>query len=70
MSTMLMEQLKTGDVLEIKTPDNDVITVLVLLATDESLVLDPCNDDTPFVVNTQELVEYRKFDAESMFADA
>jgi len=70
MTTMLMEQLKTGDVLEIKTPDNDVITVLVLLATDESLVLDPCNDDTPFVVNTQELVEYRKFDAESMFADA
>lgn len=70
MTTMLMEQLKTGDVLEIKTPDNDVITVLVLLATDEALVLDPCNDDTPFVVNTAELIEYRRFDAESMFADA
>ena len=70
MTTMLMEQLKTGDVLEIKTSDNDVITVLVLLATDDALVLDPCNDDTPFVVNTDELVEYRRFDAESMFADA
>jgi len=70
MTTMLMEQLKTGDVLEIKTSDNDVITVLVLLATDDALVLDPCNDDTPFVVNTEELVEYRRFDAESMFADA
>jgi len=70
MTTMLMEQLKTGDVLEIKTSDNDVITVLVLLATDDALVLDPCNDDTPFVINTEELVEYRKFDAESMFADA
>ena len=69
MTTMLMEQLKTGDVLEIKTSDNDVITVLVLLATDDALVLDPCNDDTPFVINTEELVEYRKFDAESMFAD-
>jgi hypothetical protein len=70
MTTMLMEQLKTGDVIELKTPDNDVITVLVLLATDDALVLDPCNDQTPFVVNAEELVEYRKFDAESMFADA
>ncbi|HYN32429.1 MAG TPA: hypothetical protein VES40_07375 [Ilumatobacteraceae bacterium] len=70
MTTMLMEQLKTGDVIEIKTPDNDVITVLVLLATDDALVLDPCNDQTPFVLNTEELVEYRKFDPESMFADA
>jgi hypothetical protein len=70
MTTMLMEQLKTGDVIEIKTPDNDVITVLVLLATDDALVLDPCNDQTPFVLNTEELVECRKFDPESMFADA
>ena len=70
MTTMLMEQLKTGDVIEIKTLDNEVISVLVLLATDDALVLDPCNDQTPFVVNTEELVEYRKFDAESMFADA
>ncbi len=70
MTTMLMEQLKTGDVIEIKTPDDDVITVLVLLATDDALVLDPCNDQTPFVLNAEELVEYRRFDAESMFADA
>jgi hypothetical protein len=70
MTTMLMEQLKAGDVIEIKTSGSDVITVLVLLATDDAVVLDPCNDQTPFVVNTEELVEYRKFDAESMFADA
>jgi hypothetical protein len=69
MTTMLMEQLKTGDVIEMKTPDNDVITVLVLLATDDALVLDPCNDETPFVLNAAELVEYRRFDAESMFTD-
>jgi hypothetical protein len=66
---MLMEKLNTGDVLEIAT-DDDVITVLVLLATEESLVLDPCNGDTPFVVNSEELVNYRRFDAEAMFADA
>jgi hypothetical protein len=69
MTTMLMEQLQAGDVIEIKTADHDVITVLVLLATEDALVLDPCNDQTPFVLNAEELVEYRRFDAESMFAD-
>jgi len=70
MTTILMDQLNTGDVIEMKTHDNDVITVLVLLATDDALVLDPCNGDTPFVLRADELIEYRKFDAEAMFADA
>jgi hypothetical protein len=70
MTTILMDQLNTGDVIEMKTDDNDVITVLVLLATEDALVLDPCNGDTPFVLRADELIEYRKFDAESMFADA
>ena len=70
MTTMLMEELNTGDVIEMKTPDNEVMTVLVLLATDDALVLDPCNGDTPFVLNIEELIEYRKFDAEALFADA
>jgi hypothetical protein len=68
MTTMLMEELHAGDVIELKTADDDVMTVLVLLATDDAVVLDPCNDETPFVVNTEELIEYRKFDAEAMFA--
>ena len=66
MTTMLMEQLQAGDVIEIKSGD-DVITVLVLLATEDALVLDPCDGETPFVLNTEELVEYRKFDAEALF---
>ena len=70
MTTILMDQLNTGDVIEMKTADNDVITVLVLLATDDALVLDPCNDETPFVLRVDELIEYRKFDAEALFADA
>lgn len=69
MTTMLMEELETGDVIEIKVND-DVITVLVLLATDHAVVLDPCNGATPIVLNTQELVEYRKFDANAMLVDA
>jgi hypothetical protein len=68
MTTMLMEELHAGDVIELKTVD-DVVTVLVLLATDDAVVLDPCDGDTPFVLNTDELVEYRKFDAEALFGD-
>jgi hypothetical protein len=71
MATMLMQELKAGDVIEVKTAANvedDVMTVLVLLATDEFVVLDPCNDSTPFVVKCTELVEYRKFDADEVFS--
>lgn len=65
MVTMLMEKLNTGDVIEVKTvaDHDDVMSVLVLLATDEFMILDPCDDSTPFVVHYDELVEYRKFDA-------
>jgi hypothetical protein len=70
MATMLMQELNAGDVIEVKTVanvDDDVMTVLVLLATDEFVVLDPCNDSTPFVVKVSELIEYRKFDADEVF---
>ncbi len=66
MTTMLMEKLNTGDVIEVKTKvdtGDDVMTVLVLLATDDFVVLDPCDDSTPFVVKSDELLEYRRFDA-------
>ena len=68
MTTTMMEQLAAGDVIEVKTADGDVITVLVLLATDEAVVLDPCDGDVPFVVDVDELVEYRKFDPETLYA--
>lgn len=71
MDTMLTQELNAGDVIEVKTAanvDGNVMTVLVLLATDEFVVLDPCNDSTPFVVKCTELVEYRKFDADEVFA--
>ncbi len=66
MVTMLMEKLVTGDVIEVKTikPDDDIMTALVLLATDTFLILDPCDGSTPFVVQRDELVEYRRFDGE------
>lgn len=65
MNTMLMQELTAGDVIEVKTVadvDDDVMTVLVLLATDDFVILDPCNDSTPFVLKNSELIEYRKFE--------
>ncbi len=70
MTTILMEKLSAGDVIEVKTSaetGDDVMTVLVLLATEEFIVLDPCDDTTPFVLRQDELVEYRKFDAGEEF---
>ncbi|NND74291.1 MAG: hypothetical protein HKN44_04730 [Ilumatobacter sp.] len=69
MTTMLKQELIAGDVIEVATKDGDAMTVLVLLANDEFLVLDPCNDSTPFVVEVDELAEYRKFDADEFLAD-
>ena len=60
MTTLLNEQLETGDVIEISRGD-DVITALVLLAADEAVILDACDGSTPFVIKVDELIEYRKF---------
>ncbi len=72
MTTMLMQELTAGDVIEVKTAADradDVVTVLVLHATEDFLLLDLCDGSTPFVVRSDELVEYRKFDPDAIFAD-
>ena len=60
MTTLLNEQIESGDVIEL-TRGDDVITALVLLAADEAVILDACDGSTPFVVKRDELIEYRKF---------
>ena len=60
MTTLLNEQIETGDVIEM-TKGDDVITALVLLAADEAVILDACDGSTPFVVKRDELIENRKF---------
>ena len=62
MTTILNERIDTGDVIEVKL-GGEVVSTLVLLATDDFVILDACDDSTPFVVKHDELVEYRKFDA-------
>lgn len=68
MTTLLMEKLNAGDVIEVRTKadHDDVMTVLVLLSTEDFVILDPCDDSTPFVVQADELVEYRKFDGSTL----
>ena len=61
MTTMLMEQLDTGDVIEIEH-NGEIVSALVLLAADDAVILDACDGSTPFVLRREELVGYRKFE--------
>jgi hypothetical protein len=61
MTTMLMERLETGDVIEI-AQQGELVSALVLLASEEALILDVCDGSTPFVLKREELVDYRKFE--------
>ena len=61
MTTILSERIETGDVIEIGR-DGDVISALVLLATEEAVILDACDGSTPFVVRQCDLVDYKLFD--------
>jgi hypothetical protein len=62
MSTMLQSQITTGDVIEMVI-NGEWATALVLLATDEAIILDLCDGSTPLVSRADELGEYRLFDA-------
>jgi len=39
-----------------------MISVMVLLATEDAVILDACDGSTPFVVRQCDLVDYRIFD--------
>ena len=52
-----------GAVIEIEH-DGEAMTALVLLAGDESLILDACDGSTPFVVRYEELGAFRVFEPE------
>ncbi|MEO6124204.1 MAG: hypothetical protein ABIR32_10885 [Ilumatobacteraceae bacterium] len=63
MSTLCNDRIETGDVLEIDR-DGEMISALVLLATEDAVILDACDDSTPFVVRRSDLVDYRLFSPE------
>lgn len=62
MSTMVQAQIATGDVIEMMI-EGEWTTAMVLLATDEAIILDLCDGSTPVVSRADELGDYRLFDA-------
>lgn len=62
MSTMLRTQIATGDVIEMVI-GGEWTTAMVLLATEEAIILDLCDGSTPVVSRADELGDYRLFDA-------
>ncbi len=63
MSTLLGERIETGNVLEVRI-DGEWASALVLLASDEAVILDLCDGSTPVVLQAEELQEYRLFVAD------
>lgn len=63
MSTLTNERIETGDVLEL-THEGKLISALVLLASDDAVILDACDESTPFVMRRSDLVEFRLFQPE------
>ena len=61
MTTVLSERIETGDVIEIGH-NGEMISVMVLLATEDAVILDACDGSTPFVVRQCDLIDYRIFD--------
>lgn len=53
-------RLRAGDVLEVD-PEGDASTRLVLLATHEFVILDPCDGTTPIVARMEDLGDVRIF---------
>lgn len=51
----------TGDVIEVDV-EGGAISALVLLATPEAVILDPCDGSTPLVFRPEHLVDVRIFD--------
>ncbi len=63
--------ISAGDVIEFENA-GETTTGLVLLAADESMILDLCDDSTPLVVRYNELGAFRRFspDADALLSVA
>ncbi len=51
----------TGDVIEMEM-NGEVISAMVLLATPEAVILDPCDGKTPIVIRPEFLTGVRIYD--------
>lgn len=64
MTTLLGNAIEAGNVLEVLV-EGEWVTAMVLLANDEAIILDLCDDSTPVVLRAEELGEYRLFEADA-----
>ncbi|MFT3853055.1 MAG: hypothetical protein QM733_10000 [Ilumatobacteraceae bacterium] len=55
MTTATAENVHTGDVVEVEI-DGEPVSALVLLASGDTVILDACDGQTPFVVRPTDLV--------------
>ena len=69
MATTLIEDLRSGDVIEVGAGD-DAATALVLLVCGDRLILDRCDGSTPVVVELAELHHWRLFRPDADSSDA
>ena len=53
-------RLRTGDVVELDI-DGQAVSALVLLASGDAVILDGCDDSTPFVVRLCDIGDVRVF---------
>jgi hypothetical protein len=54
-------KVMTGDVIEVNV-NGEAVTAMVLLATPEAVILDPCDGSTPLVFRPELLSDVRIFD--------
>jgi hypothetical protein len=68
-TTSLMEtgRIDTGDVIELVL-DGEPTSALVLLASDDTLILDRCDDSTPVVLRLDEIEGLKVFRPELLAA--
>ena len=64
MITRMSNRIESGVVIELDH-DGVWISAIVLLANEEAIILDACDDSTPFLIRPIDLVRYRLFRPEA-----
>ena len=54
-------RLRAGDVVEMEM-DGVLVSALILLATDDTVILDACDGRTPLVARPEDLIDVRVYD--------
>ena len=65
MMTAIANMVRTGDVVEVEI-DGELVSALVLLTSDDTVILDACDGRTPFVARPAELAGSRVYSGQSV----